>query len=571
VFSRNRPQGDSCTLDSNAEVRLLVVFVSAAPCEIDRERAHTVVPPDRGRPVLRPIRRMKDVGPGNSLRSALMLPPPTDPPRRTAHRAVPENDQTKTTPFMPLQSAAGSADASSLGPRAPAAGGLEDEYQPTKGLVGDENHSTGAKTKDGSWEGSVSTGSRDPALTSHLSHQEETPWTWRAPAPSDASCTPGGSGELPPSSAACARSRPVDPPSAGIDRSTSKDREGQAALRSPNSTPTLQSPFSSIPLNITSSSSAAAAYKKPSDPMTGNVMRPDAVALPPSSTSAFDRIVERPEVKIEPLFTEPQGSLPHTSSCGVDHLFHNAWNGHPTSLPAYNNLTSEWNQAGIVGAAGYNGYAQPSITCDTHVQVHDVYSSAYAHRSPAPSNTSFHMVNPCWMPPLGPSGNVYQDQQWSHSARVPQPRKIARPLSRPELVAPGCPSAASETGALSEVATDSSNSAQSIGADLPHHSPQQLTTVAGGRNSRKRAPGLLQDPVAANAPAPRATTNGPSAVETPYIIPSPTIESSDMDGIGEEGYPGAPETIRSGTTTSTPHNIPALMKINVVAGQSLDA
>jgi hypothetical protein len=187
----------------------------------------------------------------------------------------------------------------------------------------------------------------------------------------------------------------VDPPSAGIDRSTSKDREGLAALRPPDSTPTQKSFFSSIPLNNTASSSAAAAYKKHSDPMTGNVMRPDAVALPPSSARALDRIAERPEVETEPLFTEPQWSLPHTSSCGVDHLFHHAWNGHPTSLPAYNNLTSEWSQARNVGAAGYYGYAQPSITCDTHVQVQDVCSSAYARRSPHPSHTSFHMVNTC--------------------------------------------------------------------------------------------------------------------------------------------------------------------------------
>ena len=105
-------------------------------------------------------------------------------------------------------------------------------------------------------------------------------------------------------------------------------------------------------------------------------MRSDAVVLPPSSTSPFDRVAEWPEVEIEPLFVEPQGSLPHTSSCGVDHTSYHAWNGHPTSLPAYNNLTSEWSQAGIVGAAGFNGYAQPSITCATHVQVPDVYSSA---------------------------------------------------------------------------------------------------------------------------------------------------------------------------------------------------
>ena len=36
-------QGDSGKLDSNAELRVLVVSVSAAPCEIDRKRAHTGV------------------------------------------------------------------------------------------------------------------------------------------------------------------------------------------------------------------------------------------------------------------------------------------------------------------------------------------------------------------------------------------------------------------------------------------------------------------------------------------------------------------------------------------------
>ena len=105
-------------------------------------------------------------------------------------------------------------------------------------------------------------------------------------------------------------------------------------------------------------------------------------------------------MEIEPLFIEPQGSLPHTSSCGVDHLSYHAWNGHPTSLPAYNNLTSEWSQAGIVGVAGFNGYAQPNITCATHVQVPDVYSSAYAPRSPAPS----HLPPPSRLPGYGDNG-----------------------------------------------------------------------------------------------------------------------------------------------------------------------
>jgi hypothetical protein len=91
---------------------------------------------------------MKAVGPGNSQRAALVQLPPTDHQRKTARSDGPENNQTKTTPFMPLQSA-GDADASSSDPRAPAAGGLGYGYQPAAGLSGDESRSSGAKTKDG--------------------------------------------------------------------------------------------------------------------------------------------------------------------------------------------------------------------------------------------------------------------------------------------------------------------------------------------------------------------------------------------------------------------------------------
>ena len=116
-----------------------------------------------------------------------------------------------------------------------------------------------------------------------------------------------------PSSAACVRSRPVAPPSAGIDRSKSNDREGLVALRPPDPGPTHQSPHYSIPLYNTSSSSAAATYMKQYDPMTGIVMHPYAVAPPHNSTSPSERIAERHLVDIEQLFMQPQGSSPHTS------------------------------------------------------------------------------------------------------------------------------------------------------------------------------------------------------------------------------------------------------------------
>ena len=174
---------------------------------------------------------MKDVGPGKSLPD-FGLPSPTDHPRRRPRRPAQEIDQTKTTPSIPLQSDARSADAPSPDFRAPAAGGLEIERQPTTVADGDENRSTGAKTNVGSREGSATTGSCDPVSASHLSHQEEPLWIWGTLAPNDASCTPGESGELSPSCAACTRSRPVDPSSAGIDRSIRKDREGLVSLHS---------------------------------------------------------------------------------------------------------------------------------------------------------------------------------------------------------------------------------------------------------------------------------------------------------------------------------------------------
>jgi hypothetical protein len=306
---------------------------------------------------------------------------------------------------------------------------------------------------------------------------------------------------------------------------------------------------------------------KPNGPMTGNVMHPYAVALPPSPISPFDRIAERPLMDIDPLFIQSQGSLQHTSSCDVDQLPYHAWNGHPTSLPAYDNLNSGWSQAGTVGAAGFAGNAPPSITCASHVQVPGAYSSAYALHSPAPSHTSFRMVNTCWMPPLGPPGNVCAGQQKSLAARIPQPREIARPASSPVPVTPGHPGATYETGALPKAATASFNTAHNISAAPPHRSPLQLTTFAGGLNSMPSAAGLLQDPVAPHEPVPGAATSGPPAAATPYIIPSPTSN----DGIGEEEDPGAPADIRSGTTSPTLNNIPPSVKIDVVAEGSLES
>ena len=64
----------------------------------------------------------------------------------------------------------------------------------------------------------------------------------------------------------------------------------------------------------------------------------------------------------------------------------------------------------------------------------------------------------------------------------------------PAPVAPGRYDAASEPGVLSDAATTPTSPAQSTDAPLPDHGPQQLTMVAGGRHTRKGAPGLLPDP-----------------------------------------------------------------------------